>query len=112
LSVLTSDCLSAGLRVACLGEEEFCFPASLHGGGGKPTDALTRLHRSMPLFQLTSTDLAKLVALTQTSSAPSTGCNPVSKPGVPFHERALGSRDTVLASHHPAIRATPEPGSI
>ncbi|MGI8333637.1 hypothetical protein ACRYCC_27120 [Actinomadura scrupuli] len=47
------------------GQEEFCLPMSRHGGGGKPLEALTCLHRSMPLFELTSSDLAKQVAFTE-----------------------------------------------
>jgi hypothetical protein len=44
------------------GEEELCFPMSRHSGGGRPFEALTCLHRSMPLFEA---DLAGQVAFTQ-----------------------------------------------
>jgi hypothetical protein len=47
------------------GEEELCLPMSRHGGGGSPFEALTCLHRSMPLFALTSASLAEQVAFTQ-----------------------------------------------
>lgn len=47
------------------GQEELCLPVSRHNGGGRPFEVLTCLHRSMPLFALTSADLAKQVAFTE-----------------------------------------------
>ncbi|MCW2919700.1 MAG: hypothetical protein JWN52_7768 [Actinomycetia bacterium] len=47
------------------GQEDFCFPMSEHGGGGRPFEALTCLHRSKPLFELASADLAKRVTFPQ-----------------------------------------------
>jgi hypothetical protein len=47
------------------GEEEFCLPIARHGGGAKPFEALTCLHRSMPLFELSSAELARRVAFSE-----------------------------------------------
>ncbi|GAA2431122.1 hypothetical protein GCM10010191_51040 [Actinomadura vinacea] len=47
------------------GEEEFCLPISRQGGSGKPLVAMTCLHRSMPLFELSSAELAGRVAFTK-----------------------------------------------
>ncbi|MFA1546173.1 hypothetical protein [Actinomadura chokoriensis] len=88
------------------GEEEFCLPISRQGGGAKPFEALTCLHRSMPLFELSSAELARRVAFSKEVLAAFDRVYPGEGSG----EGSTASRFTEMIALHGRLERHPPSG--